>query len=296
MALARKFTILTILVSWSFIGLYTLLDGRWNTPLATGIGVIYMFIPAAVALLLERRREGGSLKLLAGAPLRPNRWYAVAWLLPFGLALATLAISLVFPGVRFDLEMSGLFERFAGVMSPEEIEEMRQQIDAMPVHPFLLGIGQALIAAVSINAVAAWGEEVGWRGFLLRELTPLGFWRSALIIGFIWGIWHAPIILLGHNYPQHPRLGVIMMIAFCVLTSPVIQYVRLRAGSVFAAAIFHGGINASAGLALMLVSGGSDLLIGVTGLAGFIALAAANIWVLVATRRGAPINPHSATT
>lgn len=40
------------------------------------------------------------------------------------------------------------------------------------------------------------GEELGWRGFVGQELqkkySPL---KSAIIIGFGWGIWHAPIWL-----------------------------------------------------------------------------------------------------
>lgn len=40
------------------------------------------------------------------------------------------------------------------------------------------------------------GEELGWRGFALNELqkkySPL---KSALIVGFWWGLWHLPIML-----------------------------------------------------------------------------------------------------
>ena len=41
-----------------------------------------------------------------------------------------------------------------------------------------------LIAGVTVNAVAGFGEELGWRGFLQKELAFLGFWRSSLLIGF----------------------------------------------------------------------------------------------------------------
>jgi len=72
-----------------------------------------------------------------------------------------------------------------------------------------------------------------------------------------------------------------MMIIWCILLAPIFSYVRLKAKSVIAAAIFHGSFNATAGLAVMVVKGGNDLLIGVTGLAGFIVLIIANIGLFI---------------
>ena len=41
------------------------------------------------------------------------------------------------------------------------------------------------------------GEQIGWRGFVLTELqktfNPL---KSAIIVGVVWGFWHAPLWLL----------------------------------------------------------------------------------------------------
>jgi len=112
----------------------------------------------------------------------------------------------------------------------------------------------------------------------------MGFWKSSVIIGVIWGIWHAPIILQGHNYPQHPVVGVLMMTIWCVLLAPIFSYVRLKANSVIAAAIIHGSLNATAGLSLMVVKGGNDLTVGAAGLAGFIVLAFVNIGLLLYDR------------
>ena len=83
-------------------------------------------------------------------------------------------------------------------------------------------------------------EEIGWRGLLQRELGFMEFWKSSLTIGVIWGIWHAPIILQGHNYPEHPVIGVFMMTIWCILLAPIFSYIRLKSKSVIAAAIMHG--------------------------------------------------------
>ncbi|HHY37750.1 MAG TPA: CPBP family intramembrane metalloprotease [Clostridia bacterium] len=145
---------------------------------------------------------------------------------------------------------------------------------------------QGLVAGITTNAVAAFGEELGWRGFLQREfgLMGLGFWRSSALVGFIWGIWHAPLILQGHNYPRHPAAGVFMMIIGALLMLPILGYIRLKAKSVIAAAVFHRTFNGTYALSIMTIKGGNDLLTGTLGLAGFVSLAAVNLALLLCDR------------
>jgi len=100
----------------------------------------------------------------------------------------------------------------------------------------------------------------------------MSFLKASIVIGLIWGIWHSPLILMGHNYPQHPEIGVLMMTAWCILLTPLLLYFTIKAKSVIAAAIMHGTLNATAGIAIMVIAGGNDLTVGVTGFAGFISL------------------------
>lgn len=100
----------------------------------------------------------------------------------------------------------------------------------------------------------------------------MNFFKATIIIGFIWGIWHAPLILMGHNYPQHPQIGVFMMIVLCIFLSALFIYITIKSKSVIAAAIIHGTLNATAGISIMLIDGGNDLTVGMPGLAGFITL------------------------
>lgn len=280
----RKSTLfigLTFFSSWLIAILFFILGGKWNTPIATVVGVIYMFVPMTIAIIVQKFVYKEPVKEPLGISWKLNRWFLVAWLLPPIVAFTTLGVSLLFPGIEYSPQMEGMFERFRQLLPPEQFKKMEEQAATLPIHPFWIGLLQGLVAGVTINAVAGFGEELGWRGFLQRELGFLGFWKSSAVIGVIWGIWHAPIILQGHNYPQHPLIGVLMMTVFTLLLSPIFSYVRLKAKSVIAAAVIHGSLNATVGLAIMVVKGGNDLIVGITGLAGFIVLAVVNLGIFV---------------
>jgi membrane protease YdiL (CAAX protease family) len=269
---AALFTGLTFLVNWSLALVFFALGGRWGTPAGIAFGVTYMFIPMGVALVLQKGVYREPIREPLGISLRLNRWFLVAWLLPPTVALATFGVSLLVPGVAYAPHMEGMFERFAAVLTPEQMQQLRERIDAAPVGVFWLALLQGLIAGITVNAVAGLGEELGWRGFLQKELAFLGFWRSSVVIGLVWGLWHAPLVLQGHNYPQHPLAGVLMMTLWCLLLAPIFSYVRVKARSVLAAAVIHGTLNGTYGLSIVLVRGGSDLTTGVTGLPGFLVL------------------------
>ena len=273
---ALLFVALTFFFNYSFIFTYLALGGKWVMPYAAIVGAIYMFVPMTVAIIVQKLIYKEPLKEPLDISWRINRWWLVAWFLPPVIAFATLGVSLLLPGVGYSPDMSGIAERFRYMLPAEQFEKIQKQMADFPIHTFWLGLIGGLIAGISVNAVAGFGEELGWRGLLQRELGFMGFWKSSVLIGAIWGVWHAPLILKGHNYPQHPLLGVFMMTVWCMLLAPIFSYIRLKAKSVIAAAIIHGSLNATYGLAIVVVRG-SDLLVGVSGLAGFIVLSVINI-------------------
>jgi membrane protease YdiL (CAAX protease family) len=268
-------------LSWLIVILFLAFSGKWGTRSAMIIATVFMFMPMTSAILVQKFIYKEPLKKPLGISFRLNRWWLVAWLLPPLIAFATIGISLLIPGISYSPEMTGFFERFEGIVPPEQLQQMKEQMTAFPIHIFWIALIQGLFAGITINAVAGFGEELGWRGFLLREFNYMGFWKSSAIIGLIWGIWHVPIILQGHNYPQHPVEGVFMMIIFCLLLSPLFSYIKLKSKSVVAAAIIHGSLNATSGLAIMIVKGGNDLITGVTGIAGFIVLLIVNLFIFL---------------
>jgi membrane protease YdiL (CAAX protease family) len=271
--------------SWSIALAFRLLGGMLTGDMmSAAVGIPYMLVPMVAAFVAQRRVKHEPVAEPLGVNLKLNRWWLVAWLSPLFITLAVIAVSLLLPGVRFSTGMEGLFERFGSMIPPDQVAKIREGMSRLPVHPFWLLVGQGLFASLTVNAVAGFGEELGWRGFLYREFGGFGFWRSSWLVGAIWGVWHAPLVLQGLNYRAHPVAGIAMMTVYCLLLSPLLSYVRLKARSVVAVSIMHGSVNAFAGLALLMVTGGSELLVGVSGLSGFVVLGLLNVLLAFAVR------------
>ncbi len=235
---------------------------------------LYMFIPLVATFIICYFYNIPLAHL--GLSLKLNKWLIMAWLLPAFLSLATLGISLLFPSVEYSANLEGL----SRYNIPPTITKEYASLGIPPLLYFLI-IG--LIAGPTINTLFAFGEEIGWRGFLQRELSKLGFWKSSFLIGLIWGVWHSPLILQGYNYPQHPIIGIFLMIIFCILLSPIFSFIRIKTDSVIAASIMHGSLNAFAGISIAFVKG-SDLIVGIHSLSGFIVLVIVNLLIKILSK------------
>lgn len=264
------------LIAFSFswlIFLVILLSGIPFDSVLTGIlMIIYMFGPLLAAWFTSKVVHKESFRESIGLSFRINRWFFVSWFIMIFVSFASLGFSVLMPNVSFSPSMEGFFLKYAHLMQGEKALEMKKQMLDNRMLFFFLGLAQMIIAGATMNAVAAFGEESGWRGFLMREMRERNFIDANLRIGLLWGAWHAPIIAMGHNYPEHPAIGVFMMIVWCVLLSFIFGYMRIKAKTVLSSAVIHGTLNASAGLPMLYIMGGNDLTAGMTGIAGFIAI------------------------
>ena len=268
------YSLCVCLFSWMVFGLVWLIVLRGQQSNGTGMLVtktLYMFFPMIVALLLQLVRNEkpsgtGFIKFKIS-------WsWLIAVAIPFVVLLLSVLISALMPGTQLHYGPEGLIA-FSG-LEGDAADQIIAQFSAMPPIDVIAGtLISGLIAGCTVNAVAAFGEEYGWRNYLVDALRGQIFWKAALLIGIVWGIWHAPLILLGHNYPQHPVPGVGMMCVFCVLLGVIELWIVLKTGSVIPAAMMHGTVNAIAGTSMFLVNGGSDLTVGMQGLSGIIAMA-----------------------
>ncbi len=261
--------IIVFAISFTIAGIYYLLEGTGVGTIGfTIFGLIYMYIPAISVVIVKKFFYREKIKFDLLISFKINKWFFIAWLLVPVIIFSTIVINLILPDVAYNSEMSGL----DNLLTPEQIEQREQSLNSLPVNLLWLTLLQGLIAGLTVNALAAFGEELAWRGFFLRSYEYMKFFKAAVIIGFIWGIWHAPLVLMGHNYPQHLQIGVFMMIILSILLTPIFLYITIKAKSVIAASIMHGTMNAIAGISIMSITGGNDLTSGITGLAGFITL------------------------
>lgn len=158
----------------------------------------------------------------------------------------------------------------------------------MPVETlFAIQMSVGLLIGFAFNTVYLLiSEELGWRGWLQPRLARLGFWPMSFVIGVIWGLWHLPVILMGHNYGDMGWAGVAAMVGFTVFLTPFHSFARER-GGVIAAAGVHGAINAVAGLSIMYLATPLWPWNGLLGIGGFVTMAAG--WVVIfMLRKGAP--------
>lgn len=111
------------------------------------------------------------------------------------------------------------------------------------------------VVAISINAFFALGEEIGWRGYLYNLLGSKPSLRNVVVIGVVWGLWHASATaLLGHNYQVNRLLGIILFtLLTTAITFPHLLLVTLS-DSVIPASALHGAFNALWGLTIVASS------------------------------------------
>ena len=86
--------------------------------------------------------------------------------------------------------------------------------------------------------LGAFGEEFGWRGFALDRLQAR--WNalvSSMILGVIWGVWHAPLILsTGRDFINAFILPIPASIFYSILFTWVYNNTE---GNIFGVILLH---------------------------------------------------------
>ncbi len=210
--------------------LYTANGGTYESLYMQAILTYSMLCPS-IAMVLTRwiTKEGftfvgeGSMKL--GISLQNKKWifYAVAILLPYLYReLGSVLILLAFPNA----------------FSPEKVKEIGIPGEALWMLPL------ALIASCCLYSVGALGEEAGWRGYMMPKLEELfGIKGAVLVGGIIWGVWHFPANMAGHNfgtgYWGEPWTGFVSFTLFTIAVGAILTYLTKKSGSVWPAAFLH---------------------------------------------------------
>jgi membrane protease YdiL (CAAX protease family) len=260
------FIALTIIITWIVFLLIPIFGLIYGSGFSLVILSAAMFVPALCNILTRLITNEGFKNLY----LRPHfkghvREYLLVYIGPTVLLfLSGTVYFLIFPS-SFDPELTAL----KGMVASSGNKGFTAST---------LLIVQVLIMVVIgpiVNIIPTMGEELGWRGYLLPKLRIFLPDSVALVItGAIWGFWHLPVIVMGHNYGTgywgYPWLGILAMIVFCIVLGIIEGFISIKLQSAIPAAMIHSTVNAGAGLPIYLLKGSYNKLLGpeITGLIG----------------------------
>ena len=244
-----------------------------------------MYIPTIGVIatrLLTKERFAGNLFIALN--IKKNlKYYGMAW---FGMAFLTVVGTVLYFLLFqkcFDPELGylkAMYEAQIEMTGAGEVPDT-SGLWSMMLQQVVFGI----LFSPFLNIINCFGEEWGWRGYLLPKLMKqFKIVPTLLISGVIWGLWHAPLIVLGHNYgvgyPGYPVVGILAMCVFCVVMGTILSYLTIHTKSCIPAAMAHGMINgfSSVGIYFTSLTHPYNVFVGPTALGivggiGFIAAA-----------------------
>lgn len=278
-------------ISWTGIVLFIVLAfgiswAIWLTLGALGVAfgtraALGMFGPAVACLLVRLVRREGFADAGVGSIGYWGRGLGRLYLAAYGVPLALLIIGL---GIAL---LTGVQQWI--------LPDYLRSTHTSPLAFALINL-RALTLVIPTIMLFTFGEELGWRGYLLPRLAPLGGVTAALLVGIIWGLWHAPLIFVdGYEYGNPHTLGAVLMFVLPSTTlSIILAWLRFRTGSIWPTVLAHAVGNQAAALALLgFVTLGNPYLGTPIGLIGILLSAVFAAW-LIATGRLKP-EPYQGT-
>lgn len=192
-----------------------------------------MLMPALAALLTRYvTKEGfavtGKDSLLLGISFKDGKWiyFVLAMVLPWVYFELGYALTLLLSPEAFDAAYPAVLEI---------ADRERAVIFIQPLAMMVSGV---------IASFAAFGEEAGWRGYMMPRMIKLWGVKKAVVLGgIIWSIWHWPLTYIGHNFGRdyfgYPFTGFIAMCIMCVFMGIILTFVTYKSGSIWPAAFLH---------------------------------------------------------
>lgn len=202
--------------------------------------VATMFVPGLLALLF----------VIAHKPARAGLLWKPTWpMIPMALigvivpALTAFAVLGVVEAMGWG--RSGWFD-FSGEGATIAGGPWLLGLGTMGWGMFAANVALTSLAYALINALAAMGEEFGWRAFLQGHLIDrFGMTGGVILLGLVWSFFHLPGLLSGYNYPNTPVLGAFVIFPVeLVAVSFFFAWLTLSSRSFWPAAIAHGSANA----------------------------------------------------
>jgi membrane protease YdiL (CAAX protease family) len=269
-SLARKGLILyfSILVAGSAIIEWILI--RTGEPIENHLGLVLLLMwTPGIASLIARfvLREGLrdiSFRFGGKPAVKPM---LIAWFFPLAVGILAYGGAWSAGLVSFEMQSEPWLPESKGLAA------------------FLLLASVRLSIGVVIAAIAAAGEEIGWRGYMITRLIQAGVPYPVFLSGLIWGLWHTPLILTGQYVASpNPVLSAGLFLAVTVAIGFLLARVRLESGSVWPAIIGHAAWNSTIQGLFDFSSAGESKAFWV-GESGILVIATTIVLVFVLVRR-----------
>ncbi len=135
----------------------------------------------------------------------------------------------------------------------------------LPFQEFSLALFFTALGLPLLTLVISWpiyfGEEYGWRFYLQDRLFALfGGYTGVVLVGLIWGLWHAPLMLMGMNFPNESFLPAnIVYLVYTIIVSVIFGYAVLKTGSIWIAVLLHGLIDIIVNTGRLYISGADTI-------------------------------------
>ncbi len=270
-----SFLILTFGITYAIEGVLILSGFRvTSVPALYGQYIIagVMWVPAVATALTIKwiTHEGFAITNFRIGALRP--YLISALVVPAGF-IATYALTWLLGLGQPDWQLA----EFRALLAFTGADTSTMPSSAVILPAIFLA---SLLVGPTLNGIFAFGEEFGWRGYLLPKLMPLGKLQAYTLVGVIWGLWHAPLILIGFNYPGYLFLGIVAMAGMTTAIGIYINEMALRNRSSILAGWIHGAFNGQAyGIWRILFPNVNPLIGGFTGVIGIAVWLILGLWI-----------------
>ena len=241
----QKAILLYLLIVFGFSSfLITLIHffGGLKTPAALGVYGL-MMMPAIGASLMRKwiTKEGFEN---SGLRIGKKKYYLIAWLLSVATICATYGITILTGFGKVHLTEEEIVTRI------KELGETYGAQISIPTPPpgislisflALLAIGNITIFLIPA-IIFGFGEEFGWRSYLLPKLLRFGRLKAFLLVGFIWWLWHIPLTMLTSLPAKSVTEAITLSLSGLVSTTLmgiVLAWLFYASESIFPAALAH---------------------------------------------------------
>lgn len=250
------FLLITFLLTWSITFIIFKTGGLIGSFAYIGL-ILCMMMPSLSVLITTLITKSSFKEIWIKPNFKKNiKYYIIGYFSPVILIiLGAVLYFIIFPS-HLDLSMNtGLSNLKLQLQSLGQVVPSDSELKSTMIIQLLVGI---LLSPI-LNFIPCLGEELGWRGYLLPKLAENNsYFKSSLICSIIWGIWHAPMIAMGHNYGTGyigaPFLGIFAMILFCMATGSIFNYIAIKTKSCIPAIFAHGSLNGFASASVIFLN------------------------------------------